>query len=927
MMNKQPLLAIGILTLGVVAAGAVLVFLGENPTSAYSGVSKWTVPTGLGLSVPACGSSNTSVTCSGSNPLVTINWTDDFSPSDGSIVYDACFRISPGSVVDTYNMVMINAGNSVGGGAAHSYTWTGAANNTQYAYGVYLAPNFGTSGSGNCANPDHIIIGEPATAWGLFSTPSCVIPVTPDYVTEGLATAPGGLTAGQLVTFSATVRNSGSGAALASSETRLRLDINNDGSFDFIPANQATAALGAGATEVENWFDAWTATVGTHQFEICADARLAIAESNEGNNCATQIFDVSLASAAPVVSTGTNHGLTVGSSHAHSGASATDANGNLSSYSWTFTSCPGACPALSGASGALSGGSASISGPTYTPNAAGTYNITLTVTDSGGLSGSDTLAEIASLAPQPDLTVGPNITINGTLIAGQALTFTNSGVTNSGTASAGASTARFCIDNPGCLTSSTGEVNAPGVGALAADAGTGVITSSSWIATAGSHTVYFCADVSPVPPPGAVTESNENNNCAGSGTPFTVGEAFNFSLSNNGDVAVTQGYSTSRIINAALDSGTTQTVNFSASGFPSGASGSFTPSSCSPACSTTLNITTSGSTPAGSYIITVTGTSASLTRTTTFTLTIAGQTLLISSLNVSPNPANPGVSRNITATRDPSSTALGTINYSFWWNCTNTSADVGTVSSACGSLPADAAGGGCTLGPNGAKCNGESATSMTASRAYSLRSTAKVIMEQGAASPAERRTLVDVNLGVSCLASPATAAIEDTVNWTASGTGGTGSYTFTWSGSPPLAGLTGSSVGVVYTTSGQKTGSVTINDGITTLGPVACLNSPIDITGKFLIIEVAPTPINSGDSTTISWTTEQFTSCTLTDDNPDTAINGGPVATNCGIIGFPACPTVNIAVTTVFTLTCDGIPQSVTAQVKPPPSFQEIPPL
>ena len=114
----------------------------------------------------------------------------------------------------------------------------------------------------------------------------------PDYVTEGLATAPGGLTAGQLVTFAATVRNSGSGAAAVSSQTRLRLDINNDGSFDVTPANQTTNALAPGATEVENWTNAWTAQVGTHRFEICADSSSVITESNESNNCATQTFTV-----------------------------------------------------------------------------------------------------------------------------------------------------------------------------------------------------------------------------------------------------------------------------------------------------------------------------------------------------------------------------------------------------------------------------------------------------------------------------------------------------------------------------------------------------------------------------------------------------------------------------------------------------------
>ncbi|MBI2122302.1 MAG: hypothetical protein HYT98_04240 [Candidatus Sungbacteria bacterium] len=678
----------------------------------------------------------------------------------------------------------------------------------------------------------------------------------PDYITEGLATAgpvPGPISAGQLVTFAATVRNSGTGAASVSSQTRLRLDIDNNGTWDFTPADQTTGALAAasnpGDTEVENWTNAWTAQVGTHLFEVCADVGNAFSETSDyindtsqGNNCTTATFNV-------------------------------------------------------------------------------------------------------GVPPTPDLVVGPSITVNGTLIAGQTLTFTNSGVTNVGTANAGASTARFCIDNSNCLTSSTGQINAPSIGALTSGGGSsGSITSSSWPATIGPHTVYFCADVSPVPPPGAVTESNENNNCAGAGTSFTVGAAFDFSLSNNGNVSVTQGYNTSRTINASLDSGATQSVTFSITSAPiSGVSFSFAPSpaSCNPPCSKTLNITTSGSTPAGSYPVTVTGTSGPLTRTTTFTLTVNAQTLLISSLSVVPNPADPGVNRNITATRDPASTALGTINYSFWWNCNNAGTNVGTVSGVCGALPptcispgnpvgCEQAGDGiCATNSNGAKCNGESATSMMVPRAYALRSTAKVILEQGPAPSAERRTVVNVNLDATCTAVPAIASmIDDTVRWTAFPTGGSGSYSFIWSGDAPLGGQTANPYDAIYPSSGQKNGAVTVSDGFTSDGPNTCTNSPIEIKGRIVTFGVDPTPIDAGKPTTVSWTTDGFgaTDCTLTDNNPKTAINNTPVQTNCGIAGYQACPKVNLASTTIFTLTCDGISRSATALVKPPPSFIEIPP-
>src|SRR5207253_4714624 len=54
-----------------------------------------------------------------------------------------------------------------------------------------------------------------------------------------------------------------------------------------------------------------------------------------------------------------------------------------------------------------------------------------------------------------------------------------------------------------------------------------------------------------------------------------------------------------------LVSGTAQSVSFSASGLPTGATAAFSPASCSPACSSTLTVTTSASTPTGSSTITV----------------------------------------------------------------------------------------------------------------------------------------------------------------------------------------------------------------------------------------------------------------------------------------------------------------------------------
>jgi hypothetical protein len=104
---------------------------------------------------------------------------------------------------------------------------------------------------------------------------------------------------------------------------------------------------------------------------------------------------------------------------------------------------------------------------------------------------------------------------------------------------------------------------------------------------------------------------------------FTLQPAFDFALSNGGNKSVTQGSSVTTTITATLVSGTAQAVSFSAAGLPAGATAAFSPTTCSPTCSTSLTLQTSASTPTGtSTTITVTGTGGGLTKTTSFSLTV-----------------------------------------------------------------------------------------------------------------------------------------------------------------------------------------------------------------------------------------------------------------------------------------------------------------
>lgn len=101
--------------------------------------------------------------------------------------------------------------------------------------------------------------------------------------------------------------------------------------------------------------------------------------------------------------------------------------------------------------------------------------------------------------------------------------------------------------------------------------------------------------------------------CTCSGVP----PPFDFSISVDPDSgSAIQGDSTSpSTVTATLTSGTSQAVSFYVgSGLPSGASDSFNPSGCNPTCSSFMTISTSATTPVGTYQLTVCGTTGTITR-------------------------------------------------------------------------------------------------------------------------------------------------------------------------------------------------------------------------------------------------------------------------------------------------------------------------
>lgn len=144
----------------------------------------------------------------------------------------------------------------------------------------------------------------------------------------------------------------------------------------------------------------------------------------------------------------------------------------------------------------------------------------------------------------------------------------------------------------------------------------------------------------------------------------------NFSLSASpSSVTVVQGKSGNTTISVTPSSGFTGSVSLSASGLPSGVTATFSPNPITNGSgNSTMSVTTSSSTPAGTYMLTITGTSTSpsLTHSTTVSLVVntasTGNFSLAASLPSQTVTA--GNSASYTATVTPSGGFTGSVTLS-----------------------------------------------------------------------------------------------------------------------------------------------------------------------------------------------------------------------------------------------------------------------
>ena len=293
---------------------------------------------------------------------------------------------------------------------------------------------------------------------------------------------------------------------------------------------------------------------------------------------------------------------------------------------------------------------------------------------------------------------------------------------------------------------------------------------------------------------------------------LTVNLSPNFSLSGSpGSQTVTAGAGTSYTVTITPSGGFSGSVTFSVSGLPSGATGAFTPNPGT--TSSTLNITTGSSTPAGTSTLTITGTSGSLTHTTTVSLTV-----------------NPAPNFSLSATPGSQTVTAGT-GASYTVNITPSGGFSGSVTLNASGFPS-----GVTVGfsPNPATSSSSMTVTTTASTApgtYTLTIT-------GTSGSLTHTATVSLTVNApssgnfSMSASPGSLTLKNgqrgsyTINVSPSG-GFTGLVNLTVSGCPATTTCTVSPSAVNITGSSAASSQLTVVDN-----GAARNSNTLTITGK-----------------------------------------------------------------------------------------------
>lgn len=156
-------------------------------------------------------------------------------------------------------------------------------------------------------------------------------------------------------------------------------------------------------------------------------------------------------------------------------------------------------------------------------------------------------------------------------------------------------------------------------------------------------------------------------------------------------------------------------------------------------------------------------------------------------------------------------------------------------------------------------------------------------------------TLVTPPVSASCSVSPASIYEGQSASWTASASGGNGSYTYSWTGTDGLTG-SGSTASQPYSSAGAKSASVTVSSaGLQKT--VACSNTLTVNSCNPTLIPPNPGTVDLGQQTSIGWSVPSAcaNSCIFSD--------GHSVSGNSGTYAVvPPAPTSGT--TDTYALTC-----------------------
>ena len=174
----------------------------------------------------------------------------------------------------------------------------------------------------------------------------------------------------------------------------------------------------------------------------------------------------------------------------------------------------------------------------------------------------------------------------------------------------------------------------------------------AWVGTGGSggaQNVAFATGSFAM----QATWSNAVRGCAIAG-PIVTGQApgNDFSLSASpASGSVVQGSSATTTLSTATLSGSAQSVALSVTGLPAGANATFTPATVTSGGSSSLVVSTSASTPVGSYSLSITGSATSGTHTASYTLQVTAPVVPGTfSLVASPAAGTVSLGRSISTT-------------------------------------------------------------------------------------------------------------------------------------------------------------------------------------------------------------------------------------------------------------------------------------